>query len=137
MFSILRTSSVASARRAFSTSYVSCSFAKVTLVGRLASEPEISNTSTGKEMIRYAIGVYAGIDKPPTWYKFVGFEPNERDKAYLASLPKGTLVFAEGDANLRSYDDEEGKKRVSFEVIHRTIKTICRPKPKEPTEQES
>lgn len=89
MFSLRRTLGTASVRRAFSTSIARHDAAKITLLGRLAAEPEITSTSTGKEIVRYVIGVSPGIDKPPAWYRITSFEPSERDKAYLASMPKG------------------------------------------------
>lgn len=90
MLSLFRTSGVVLKRRAFSTTApVATSFAKIALLGRLAAEPEISTTSNGLEMIRYAVGVSQGKDKPTTWYKVVNFEPDARGKEYLMSMPKG------------------------------------------------
>lgn len=93
MLSLFRTSGVVLGRRAFSTTPVATSFAKIALLGRLAAEPEISTTSSGMEMVRYAVGVSQGKDKPTTWYKVVNFEPDARGKEYLMSMQKGWVLF--------------------------------------------
>lgn len=93
MFRFLRASSITPARRAFSNSAPNAAFgeiAKITLIGRLAKEPEIASLPSGKEMIKYVIGVSRGPDKPPSWYRVANFEPEGRGgKEYLATLPKG------------------------------------------------
>lgn len=89
MLSLFRTSGVVLKRRAFSTTPVASDFAKIALLGRLAADPEISTTSNGLEMIRYAVGVSQGKDKPITWYKVVNFEPDARGKEHLMSMSKG------------------------------------------------
>lgn len=93
MFSLFRTSRVVLGRHAFSTSPVASDFAKIALLGRLASEPEISTSANGSEMIRYAIGVSQGRDKPSSWYKVVQFSPDTRSKEHLMSMQKGYVLF--------------------------------------------
>lgn len=89
MLSLFRTLGAVSGRRAFSTSPAANNFAKIALLGRLASEPEISTGPSGVEMIRYTVGVSQGKEKPTSWYKVVNFAPDSRGKEYLMALPKG------------------------------------------------
>lgn len=88
----LRTAMRAPSARAFSTSAPK-SLAKMQLIGRLADTPEVMPTSTGRELIRYAVGVSAGRkdesgNRPVSWFKVASFsEGPQRD--LLLSLPKG------------------------------------------------
>lgn len=78
--------------RAFSTT-VPRPLAKMELIGRLADTPELMPTSTGRELIRYSIGVSAGPrnengDRAVSWFRIASFsEGPQRD--LLLSLPKG------------------------------------------------
>lgn len=90
MLSLFRTSGVVSGRRTFSSTAPALNnFAKIAILGRLAAEPEISTSQNGVEMIRYAVGVSSGKDKPTTWYKIVDFSPDDRSKEYLMSMQRG------------------------------------------------
>jgi single-stranded DNA-binding protein len=78
--------------RAFSTSPVN-KLARMQLIGRLADTPELTPTSTGRELVKYAIGVKAGPknengERQTSWFKVASFaEGPGRD--LLLSLPKG------------------------------------------------
>lgn len=78
-----------SASRAFSTTPRS-QLARMQLIGRLAAEPELVNTSTGRDMVRYAIGVSSGPkdDQQTSWYRIACFDEGPR-RDYLLTLPKG------------------------------------------------
>lgn len=82
----------ASSVRAFSTT-VPRPLAKMQLIGRLAEQPELMPTSTGRELVRYALGVSGTSkdengNKPISWFKVASFvEGAQRD--LLLSLPKG------------------------------------------------
>ena len=61
-------------------------FSRITIIGRLGAEPEVSATSTGKELVRY---VLATGSKQTSWFRVTAF-PNEgpgRDR--LLGLQKG------------------------------------------------
>lgn len=96
MFSLLRTSRAASARRAFSTSPIARhDFAKISILGRLASDPEIASTGAGRELVRYVIAVSGGKDKatgeekPVAFYRVASFDPPGSKRDFLMSVPKG------------------------------------------------
>ncbi|KKA25189.1 SsDNA binding protein [Rasamsonia emersonii CBS 393.64] len=78
-----------SAARSFSSS-PSHSVARLIITGRLAFEPELQTTSTGREVVR-------------------------------------TLVYVEGDATLRAYEDAEGRKNTSLHVVQRNLEVLRRP----------
>jgi len=116
--------------RSFSTSPAR-SLARFTLVGRLAAEPELSATSTGHELVKYAIGTSYGPkdNRQTSWFRVTSFLQEGPVRDHLLSLPKGTLLFVEADASVRVYDDSEGKKTSSLNLVQRTFDVLKRPNP--------
>jgi len=88
-----RTTTLARSARAFSTTTPKA-LARMQLIGRLADTPEQTPTSTGREMIRYALGVSAGPrdestgQRPTSWFRVASFIEGSQ-KELLCSLPKG------------------------------------------------
>lgn len=75
--------------RTFSTTPAR-SLARMTLIGRLAAEPELTATSTGKDVLRYAVGTTHNTkDGPQTsWFRVASFDEGPR-RDFVAGLPKG------------------------------------------------
>ncbi|KAI9818439.1 MAG: ssDNA-binding protein, mitochondrial [Pycnora praestabilis] len=111
------------------TSTPRANLAKMTIVGRLAAEPELTATSTGQEMVRYAVGTSYGPkdNKQTSWFRVASFENEGPRRDYLMGLQKGTLVYLEGDASMRTFDDSEGKQRSALSIVQRTIEVLKRP----------
>lgn len=65
--------------------------ARITIVGNLAATPEVRATSTGRELIEYAVASNSGPkDKRTTsWFRVVSFDGEGPRRDYLTSLPKG------------------------------------------------
>lgn len=88
-----RSSTLARGVRAFSTTR-SNSLARMQLIGRLADTPELTPTSTGREMVRYALGVSAGPrdestgQRPTSWFRVASFAEGPQ-KDFLVGLQKG------------------------------------------------
>jgi hypothetical protein len=80
----------AGASRCFSSTS-RASYAKMQVIGRLAAQPEIVNTSTGRDMVRYSIASnYGPKDNQQTsWWRVVSFQPQGAGRDYILSLPKG------------------------------------------------
>lgn len=85
----------ASAARLFSTT-TPRSLARMQLIGRLADTPVAQATSTGRELVRYTLGVPAGPKdeeghRPVSWFRISNFvgEGQARQRDLLLSLPKG------------------------------------------------
>lgn len=79
--------------RAFSTS-TPRPLARMQLIGRLADAPELFNTSTGKELVRYAVGVPTGPkdengNRAASWYRVAAFIDEGPQRDYVLNLPKG------------------------------------------------
>ncbi|GES65919.1 ssDNA binding protein [Aspergillus terreus] len=114
--------------RPFSSS-ASCSVARMIITGRLAAEPELQATSTGQDVIKYAVGSSYGPrdNRQTSWFRVSSFQPEGPQRDHLLSLPKGTLVYVEGDASMRQWQDAEGKKQSSLSIVQRTLEVLKRP----------
>lgn len=91
MSSFLRTRTLPRATRAFSTTTQRSSFAKMTIIGRLADTPELQATSTGQEILRYAVGTSSGPrdNQKTSWFRVTSFLPEGPQRDFIASLDKG------------------------------------------------
>ncbi|KAK5134829.1 hypothetical protein LTR08_006061 [Meristemomyces frigidus] len=124
----------ASAARAFSTT-ASRPLAKMQLIGRLADTPELQPTSTGRDIVRYAIGVSGGPrdengNRATSWFKVASFaEGPQRD--LLLSLPKGTQMFVEAEAKMDTYQAQDGSNRTSLNLLQRSFEALSRPRERE------
>lgn len=81
---------MASAARAFSTT-PSNNVARITIVGNLADAPEVVPTSTGREIVRYAVASNSGPkdNRQTSWFRVTSFEAEGPRRDFLQSLPKG------------------------------------------------
>ncbi|KAK4455893.1 nucleic acid-binding protein [Podospora aff. communis PSN243] len=123
-----RTSAVRTAARAFSTT-TPRPVARITVVGNLAAPPELQATSTGNEIIRYAVASSSGPrdNRVTSWFNVTSFEQEGPRRDYLQSIPKGALVYVEGDATMSSYTDSEGKPRKALNIVQRHLEVLRRP----------
>ena len=64
--------------------------AKIQLIGRLAADPELQATSTGKDVLRYAVGTtHQTKDGPVTsWWRVACFDEGGR-REFVMGLGKG------------------------------------------------
>lgn len=86
---IPRSSPCVNAARAFSTSTPN-RFAKINIIGNLADAPELIATSTGREVIKYAVASSHGPkdNRKTSWWRVSAFlEGPQRDR--VMSLTKG------------------------------------------------
>jgi len=63
----------------------------MTIIGRLAAEPELTATSTGQEIVKYAVGTSHGPrdNRQTSWFRVASFvEPGPR-RDHLLGLGKG------------------------------------------------
>lgn len=70
-----------------------CALAKISLIGRLAAPPELIATSTGRDVVKYAVGTSHGPrDDPKTsWFRVNYYAPEGQTKIkdLLLTLGKG------------------------------------------------
>ncbi len=92
-FLFRRATGAATARRAFTTS-APRSVARISIIGNLADTPELQPTSSGREILKYAVASNSGPkdNRQTSWFRVTSFAEGPR-RDFLLSLPKG-CVFA-------------------------------------------
>ncbi len=96
---------------------------KVILVGRLAQDPEVRYTQSGKAVASFSVAVnrYGGQSQKEAtdfipvvaWEKLAEICGN--------NLTKGRKVLVEGRLQIRSYETADGQKRRVAEVVAQNI----------------
>ncbi|KAK2600302.1 ssDNA-binding protein, mitochondrial [Conoideocrella luteorostrata] len=121
------TAASAGAARSFSTSSPR-SLARISIIGNLADTPEVQPTSTGREIVKYAVASNSGPkdNRQTSWFRITSFAEGPR-KDFLLSLPKGAMVHVDGDASISNYQDANGQPRSSLNVVQRSIDVLKRP----------
>ncbi|TLD29854.1 ssDNA binding protein [Venturia nashicola] len=119
---------VAANARAFSTTSRSA-YAKIQVIGRLAAQPELVDTSTGNTMVKYTVASDFGPkdNRQTSWWRVANFQPEGAQRDFVLGLPKGTLIHLDAEAQLGTYDDE-GKIRQRLNLVQRSIEVLARPK---------
>ena len=96
---------------------------KVILIGRLTSDPELRTSAAGLQVakLRLATNTYGGKDEQGVRKEHSEFHTLVLfgRQAEIASdyLRKGKLVYADGRLQTNSWEDSEGKKQRSTEII--------------------
>jgi single-strand DNA-binding protein len=99
---------------------------KVILIGNLGKDPEVRSMPSGDEMVSFSIATSeswndkaSGEKKERTnWHNIVIFNPN-LVKVAKSYLKKGSKVFIEGALETRSWDNKDGVKQYTTEVVLR------------------
>jgi single-strand DNA-binding protein len=102
---------------------------RVILVGRLGRDPETRYTSGGQAVCNFTLAtdeVYkdrAGERQKRTeWHRIVAW--SKLAEICQQYLKKGSLVFIEGRIQSRQWDDREGNKRTTVEIVANTMKML-------------
>ncbi|MFI2741894.1 single-stranded DNA-binding protein [Zhouia sp. PK063] len=99
---------------------------KVQLVGNLGNEPEIIQLPSGKKLVKFSMATnetYKNANgetvKDTQWHTLVawGNTANIAEKY----LHKGNEVLIEGKLTYRTYDDKDGVKRFTTEIVCQEI----------------
>ncbi len=100
---------------------------KVILVGRLAQDPEVRYTQSGKAVASFTIAVNrfaGGGQKEADFIPIVAWE--KLAETCGNNLTKGQRVLVEGRLQIRSYETNDGQKRRVAEVIAQNIEFLER-----------
>jgi single-strand DNA-binding protein len=97
---------------------------KVILVGNLGAEPEVRRTQDGRPIVRMRIATSeswrdrnSGERRDKTeWHTVVIFNEG-LCKVAEQFLHKGSKVYLEGQLQTREWEDQQGQKRQSTEVV--------------------
>jgi single-strand DNA-binding protein len=95
---------------------------KVILVGRLGRDPETRYTGGGQAVANFSIATDETYkdrngerQKRTEWHKIVVW--GKQAEIAQQYLKKGSLLFLEGRIQSREWQDKEGQKRTSFEIV--------------------
>jgi single-strand DNA-binding protein len=102
---------------------------KVILVGRLGRDPETRYTGAGQAVANFSVATdetyrdKAGERQKRTeWHKIVVW--GKQAEIAQQYLKKGSLVFIEGRIQSREWQDKEGQKRTSFEIVANNFRML-------------
>jgi single-strand DNA-binding protein len=95
---------------------------KVQIIGHLGKDPEMRNTPSGKPVTTFSVAVSRSWNSADgerhsetEWFNVVAWgNLAEICKEYLS---KGQQVYIEGRLQTRRWDDKEGVKHTSIEVV--------------------
>src|SRR2546429_5356749 len=95
---------------------------KVILVGRLGRDPETRYTGGGQAVANFSVATDESYkdkngerQKRTEWHKIVVW--GKQAEIAQQYLKKGPLIFIEGRIQSREWQDKEGQKRTSFEIV--------------------
>jgi len=95
---------------------------KVILVGRLGRDPETRYTGGGQAVANFSVATDESYkdkngerQKRTEWHKIVVW--GKQAEIAQQYLKKGSLVFIEGRIQSREWQDKEGQKKTSFEIV--------------------
>jgi len=102
---------------------------KVILVGRLGKDPEVRYTGGGQAVANFTMATdYSYKDrngerqKRTEWHRIVAW----RKLAEIVQqyLKKGSLIYIEGRIETREWQDKEGQKRYTTEIIANEMRML-------------
>ncbi|MFA7332077.1 MAG: single-stranded DNA-binding protein [Candidatus Delongbacteria bacterium] len=95
---------------------------KIMLIGRLGKDPDFRTTPTGMAVARFSLATdekrrsdSGELTSKTEWHRIVFF----RRQAEVARdfLRKGSLIYLEGKIHYDSYDNKEGQKVYTTEIL--------------------
>jgi single-strand DNA-binding protein len=102
---------------------------RVILIGRAAASPEVRLTDGGQRVATCSIATdrptRAGSTPTTDWHRVVCFDKLAEIAA--EHLTKGRLVFVEGAITYRTWQDQQGSKHITTNILARELILLDRP----------
>ena len=102
---------------------------KAMLIGRLGGDPELKYTSSGTLIVRFNIATphtYKNKDgekqEQTEWHRIVCF--GKLAEICGEYLKKGSLVYLEGRIQTNEWEDKDGIKRKTTEIVGNTMQML-------------
>ncbi len=102
---------------------------KVILVGNLGKDPELRNTTSGTSVCEFSIatgekwkGKDGQMQERTEWHRIIVWGPLGETCAKF--LSKGRQVYLEGRIQTRSWEDKDGNKRYTTEIVAREVQFL-------------
>lgn len=99
----------------------------VILIGRLTKDPELRYTPSGKAVARLRLAVDRSIGSAQSGDNtdFIDVVVWEKQAEVCSQyLTKGRLVAVQGRLQIRSYDAQDGTRRIAAEVVANTVRFL-------------
>jgi single-strand DNA-binding protein len=103
---------------------------KVILIGNLGRDPELRYTQSGQPVANFTLATTeswskrdgSGREEKTEWHRIVAWgRTGELCAQYLA---KGRTVYVEGRLQTREWEDREGKKQRTTEIVAQTVQFL-------------
>lgn len=109
---------------------MSASLNKVMIIGNLGADPELRYTSNNQPVTTLSVAtneVWGGKDggekqERTEWHKVVVFGRTAENCANF--LKKGRSVYVEGRIQTRDWEDKEGQKRYTTEIVAQSVQFL-------------
>ncbi len=105
---------------------------KVIIVGRLGGDPELRQTSTGQNVARFNVATSeqwkdknGETQERTEWHRIVVW--GRLGEVCGQHLSKGRQVYLEGRLQTRSWEDQQGQKKYSTEVVAQNVQFLGSP----------
>jgi single-strand DNA-binding protein len=102
---------------------------KVILVGRLGRDPETRYTGGGQAVANFSVATDETFkdrngerQKRTEWHKVVVW--GKQAEIAQQYLKKGSMIYLEGRIQSREWQDKEGQKRTSFEIVANNFRML-------------
>ena len=106
-------------------------FQELTLIGVAGKDAEMTYTSNGTAVTKFSVAVseYAGKDKQTgesnfntTWFNIVCWDKLAESSAQY--VVKGIHLFLKGRLQIQQYEDKQGIKRTSVNVVASLVRPV-------------
>lgn len=102
---------------------------KVMLIGRLGVDPELKYTASNAAFVNLSVATNTSYKTPDgkaqentEWHRVVAWRKLAEMVAEYAK--KGNRIYVEGKLNTRSWDDKDGNKRYTTEIVADSIQFL-------------
>ncbi len=103
---------------------------KVILIGRLGRDPEVRHTGSGTPVANFTMATDEGYKDKTTgewqkrteWHRIVAWSRLAEQCANL--LSKGKLCYIEGRLQTREWNDRDGNKRTTTEIVANVMRIL-------------
>lgn len=112
---------------------------KVFLIGNITRDPELTETSNGVSICRFAIAVnrnYSGADGERKTDFFNCTAWRNTGEAVARYAKKGNKIAVSGSIELRNYEDNQGVKRTAVDIIAQDVEFLSPRREEEDDEPE-
>ena len=102
---------------------------KATMIGRFAADPELKQTGNGVPVTSFTLAVdrpYTKGERQTDWLDFVAWRGTA--EFICKHFSKGDGIVVEGSVQSRTWEDKNGQKRKSIEIVVENVEFLPRGK---------